>query len=411
MPESSPDITAIVIQICVCLLLFTAIREYAKKSLLPAEAWILISGIAYGLVTRYTDVAWLPSIELNPEVVFIFLLPLLIFSSGRLIRTDILKMEAAPIGFYAVIGVIATAFIIGLPMAYVLEIPVLHGLLLGSAVAATDPVAVGSIFQRIKIPEKLGLIVEGESLFNDGTTVVLFHLISGLVLSGAVFSLAGTGLNFVWSIAGAFILGVGLGWIAAQLLELWHEHHIFFPITITLILAFSTFILAEDIFHVSGVVAVLFAAIVFAKKQHLREEDEQTVENARLFGSFWNYISIIANSFLFFALGAETGSHPFTVTLLSVLAAILVMLASRSVVIYAGALILKTFGQGLPMTWQNILNIGGLRGAISAALILMIPHDYPYREPFLCLAFAMISFSLIIQPVLLQTYLKKVKLP
>ena len=329
---------------------------------------------------------------------------------GRLIRIDILKMEAVPIAFYAVIGVIATAFLIGLPMAYVLNIPILHGLLLGSAVAATDPVAVGSIFQRIKIPEKLGLIVEGESLFNDGTTVVLFHLIFGLVLSGAVFSLANTGLNFAWSIAGAFILGWGLGWIAAKLLEIWHEHHIFFPITITIILAFSTYILAEDIFHVSGVVAVLLAAIIFAKKQHLRAEDERKVENARLFGSFWNYISIIANSFLFFALGAETGAHSFSVTLLSVVAAILIMLASRCLVIYPGALILRLFGHGLPMTWQNILNIGGLRGAISAALILMIPHNYPYREPFLCLAFAMISFSLIIQPLLLQNYLNRVDL-
>ena len=102
-----------------------------------------------------------------------------------------------------------------------------------------------------------------------------------------------------------------MGWIAAKLLEIWHEHHIFFPITITIILAYSTFLLAEDIFHVSGVVAVLLAAITFAGKQHLREEDEQKIENARLFGSFWNYISTIANSFLFFALGSETGAHPF----------------------------------------------------------------------------------------------------
>lgn len=410
MPESIPDITSIVIQICLLLLLFTAIREYSKKSLLPAEAWILISGIAYGMVGRYADVPWLPPVRLNPEIVFILLLPLLIFSSGRLIRINILKMEAVPIGFYAVFGVIATAFLIGLPMAYVLNIPLLHGLLLGSAVAATDPVAVGSIFQQIKIPEKLGLIIEGESLFNDGTTVVLFHLVSGLVISGVAFSLAETSVNFVWSIAGAFILGWGMGWIAAKLLEVWHEHHIFFPITITIILAYSTFLLAEDIFHVSGVVAVLLAAIIFARKQHLREEDEQKLENARLFGSFWSYISTITNSFLFFALGSETGAHPFSVTLLSVVAAILIMLVSRGLVIYPGALLLRLVGHGLPMTWQNILNIGGLRGAVSAALILMIPHDYPHREPFLCLAFAMIAFSLIVQPLVLQSYLKRVKL-
>lgn len=365
MQESNHSITIMVIQVSLCLLLFTAIRHYTRKSLLPAEAWILIAGALYGAASRYTEAKWLPFISLTPDVVFFILLPLLIFASGRLIDTDILKFEAVPIGLYAIVGVIATAFIIALPMAYVLDIPVLHGLLLGSAVAATGPVAVGSIFQRFKMPEKLALIVEGESLFNDGTTVVLFHLISSLTLTGAAFSLSHTGLNFAWSIAGAFLLGMGLGWIVAKLLETWHDHHTFVPVTLTLILALTTFLLAEDFFHVSGVVTVLMAAIVFVRKHHLRGEDEKVSEHAKLFGSLWDYISLLANSFLFFALGVETGAHPFNVTLLSIFAAIFVMLASRSLVIYLGGLLLRLFGHGLPLAWQNILNVGGAsRGSV-----------------------------------------------
>lgn len=411
MQASNHSISIMVIQISFCLLLFTAIRHYTRKSLLPAEAWILIAGVVYGAAGRYTEAKWLPFISLSPEVVFFILLPLLIFASGRLIHTDILKLEAVPIGFYAVVGVIATAFIIAWPMAYILDIPVLHGLLLGSAVAATDPVAVGSIFQRFKMPEKLALIVEGESLFNDGTTVVLFHLVSSLTLTGVAFSLSHTGLSFVWSIAGAFLLGMGMGWVVARILKTWHDHHTFVPVTLTLILALCTFLVAEDVFHVSGVVAVLMAAIVFVRKHHLRGEDEKVSEHAKLFGSLWDYISVLANSFLFFALGVETGAHTFNVTLLSVFSAIFVMLVSRSLVIYLGGGALRLFGRRLPLAWQNILNVGGLRGAVSAALILMIPHDYPYRETFLCLAFAMISFSLIFQPVVMQAYLKKTDLP
>ena len=203
---------------------------------------------------------------------------MLIFSSGRLINTDILKFEAVPISFYAVIGVILTTFIIAYPLAYVLDIPLLYSLLLGSAVPATDPVAVGSIFQRFKIPEKLALIVEGDSLFNDGTTVVLFHLISSLVLIGATFSLAETGAIFVWPIAGAFILGMGTGRAIAWLLEVWHDHHTFVPVTLTLILALLTYLLAEDYFYVSGVVTVLMAAIVFLRKHHLRGEGKKTMK-------------------------------------------------------------------------------------------------------------------------------------
>jgi len=411
MEENSHSIIIIITQLSLCLFLFTAIRHYSRKSLLPSEAWILISGVIYGIASRFTDVKWIPDISMTPDVVFFLFLPLLIFASGRLINTDILKFEAVPIGLYAVVGVISTAFIIALPISLVLDIPLLHGLLLGSAVAATDPVAVGSIFQRFKMPEKLALIVEGESLFNDGTTVVLFHLISSLVLTSAAFSVTHTGLSFIWSVAGAFLLGMGMGWAVAWLLETWHDHHTFVPVTLTLILALSTFLLAEDFFHVSGVVTVLMAAIVFVRKHHLRGEDERGSENAKLFGTIWDYISVLANSFLFFALGVETGAHSFNVTMISVFVAILVMITSRSLVVYIGGFILRLFGHPLPFTWQNILNLGGLRGAVSAALILMIPHDYPYRETFLCLAFAMISFSLILQPVLMQAYLKKAVLP
>jgi monovalent cation:H+ antiporter, CPA1 family len=411
MQENSHSITIVIIQLSLCLLLFTIIRHYARKSILPAEAWILLSGVLYGITSRYTDVQWIPTINLAPEIVFFLFLPLLIFASGRLVNTSILKFEAVPIGFYAVFGVISSAFIIAVPIAYTLGIPVMHGLILGSALAATDPVAIGSIFQRFKMPEKLSLIVEGESLFNDGTTVVLFHLISSLVLTHSTFSLVQTGLSFVWSIAGAFILGMGLGWIMATLLKVWHDHHIFVPVTLTFVLALTVFLLAEEFFHVSGVVAVLLAAIIFVQKHHLRGKDEGKNENAKLFGTIWDYISVLANSFLFFALGTETGAHPFNVTLVSVIVAIFVMLTSRSLVIYFGAFILRLMKHPLPFSWQNVLNFGGLRGAVSAALILMVPHDYVYREAFLCLAFAMIFFTLVFQPLLMQVYLKKALLP
>lgn len=151
------------------------------------------------------------------------------------------------------------------------------------------------------------------------------------------------------------------------------------------------------------------AAIVFVRKHHLRGEGEKNNENDKLLGSIWDYISISANSFLFFALGVEKDTHPFNVSLLSVFVAIFVMLASRIFVIYTGGYILRFLGHPLPFTWQNILNSGSLRGAVSAALILMIPHDYPYRETFLCLAFSMISFSLIFLTVLMQAYLKKIR--
>ena len=315
-----------------------------------------------------------------------------------------------PIGLYAVVGVLSSTFLIGLPLSYVLDIPILHGLFFGAALAATDPVAVGAIFHRFKMPEKLELIVEGESLFNDGTTVVLFQLLAGLVLAGAVFNFSETGMTFGWAVLAAFPLGLALGWMAAKILRLWHEYHPFFPVTMTIVLALFAFTLAEHFLHISGVITVLMASIAFVRTHCQCKDFSKAPEDSKTFNSFWEYIAILSNGFLFFVLGAEAGSHPYGLTFIQVLIATTLMFGARSLVVYFGGTVLKNLKHELPTPWLHILNIGGLKGAVSAALILTIPHDYAYRETFLCLAFTLIVISLVFQPIAMHYYLKKAKL-
>ena len=404
------DFTTLIIQLCIGLLLLTALRHYTRNSVLPGEVWVLAIGILYGIIGRYTDYAHFPKLDLSPDVVLFLLLPLLIFATGRIIKPEILKMEAMPIGLYALVGVLSSAFLIGVPLSYVLDLPLLHALFFGAALAATDPVAVGAIFHRFKMPEELELIVEGESLFNDGTTVVLFQLLAGLVLAGAVFNISETGMTFGWAVLAAFPLGLALGWMAAKILRLWHEYHPFFPVTMTIILALFTFTLAEHFLHISGVIAVLMASIAFVRTHCQCKDFDRAPEDTKTFNSFWEYIAILSNGFLFFVLGAEAGSHPYGLTFLQVVIAAIAMFGARSIVVYIGGRILKGLKHELPMSWLHILNIGGLKGAVSAALILTIPHDYPHRETFLCLAFTLIILSLILQPIIMHYYLKKAKL-
>ncbi len=401
-------ITAI-IYLCLGLLFLTAVRHYSRNSFFPAEIWLLVSGMMYGTFARITEYAYLPKINLSPDLVLFGLLPLLIFASGRLIKPQTLKEESVPVGLYAVGGVIATACLTGLPLSYVLDLPLLHAMLFGSAFAATDPIAVGAIFKRFKMPEKLDLIVEGESLFNDGTTVVLFHLMAALAIWGVGFNLQESGLTFVWAVLAAFPLGWLLGWIAAKILVLWHEYHPFFPVTMTIVLALFAYVLAEHFLHISGVITVLIASITFVRN-HCQCGSEKGHEDAKTFNSFWEYIAILANGFLFFVLGAQTGSHVFGLTFSAVVLSILVLWASRSIVIYTGGGLLKLLDHKLPLSWLHVLNIGGLRGAVSAALILTLPHDYVHRETFLCLGFTLVAASLILQPIAMQLYLKKARL-
>ncbi len=408
------EFSLIVIQLCAALLLLTAARHYTRHSPLPGEVWVLLAGIGYGIAGRLSGSEFLPRLDLSPDVVLFVLLPLLIFASGRLINPDALRTEALPIGLYAVAGVVATTFLVGVPVAYILDIGLLHGLLFGAAIAATDPVAVGAIFHRFHLPEKLELMVEGESLFNDGTTVVLFQLLASLAIAGAAFDALDTGVTFLWAVLGAFPLGWVLGWISSQILRVWHEHHPFFPVTMTMVLALLSFVVAEHFLHLSGVIAVLVAAMTFVQYHRQNraqlQDPQKHQDDARIFDSFWEYIAIVANGFLFFALGAETGAHPYGLTLGSALLTVVVLMASRSVVIYLGGGMLAAVGRRLPWSWLAILNLGGLRGAVSAALILTIAHDYPHREIFLCLAFTLITASLIIQPLAMHFYLKQTKL-
>ena len=388
---------------CGLLLLFAAVKHYTKKWFFPPEGWILLLGLGYGISGRYTDWQWQPELALEPHIVLTLFLPLLIFASGRMIKPDVLKKSAIPIGFFAVIGVIATAFLVGWPLAVLAGIPLVHGLVLGAATSAVDPAAVGSIFKRFDLPERLKTIIEGESLFNDGVTVVLFTLISGLALGNTVFNPANTAFDFLWALLAAIPLGLAAGWLAATLLCRWGENQSFFTASISVILAYGTFLIAENILHVSGVVAVLMAAIVFSKLWSVSGADEKTKEKARMTGAFWDYISQTLNAFLFFMLGAMTGAHDFSALSLTIsVAAVAVLVLSRAFIAYGGGAILR-----LPVSWQNVMMLGGLRGGISAALVLLIPHDYAHQQMFLCLAFIMIAFSLIVFPPFLALYLKR----
>lgn len=149
------------------------------------------------------------------------------------------------------------------------------------------------------------------------------------------------------------------------------------------------------------------AALTYARSWQKETADEEIQDKILIMSAFWDYISKTLTGFLFFMLGVAVGRHDFVVTIWALTAAVLLLFLSRTIVVYGGFALLRLFRIRLSLTWQNILLLSGLRGPVSAALILTLPDTFPYQGEFQCLAFVAIAASLIIQPVLIQLVLER----
>ena len=178
----------------VFLLGISAIEHYFRNSVIPPICWVLLAGIAYGAATRNPALP-LPELQLEPHVVMFVFLPILIFDSSRKLEWPELKSVGVEAGVLASIGVIACMVLIGLPVAWITGMPLLDALLFGAIISATDPIAVSAIFDRFEFPEKLRTLIEGESLLNDGTAVILFTTLSMAIFERTSVSIGQLTLN------------------------------------------------------------------------------------------------------------------------------------------------------------------------------------------------------------------------
>jgi NhaP-type Na+/H+ or K+/H+ antiporter len=393
------DYTHLLAALCGFLILVAIIRHYAPGTVMPAESWLLLAGIGYGLVAPLA--AALPDVRLDPEVVLSLLVPVLVFSEGRHLPIALLVRSAGPVLLLVLLSIPLGILLIGLPSAWLVEIPYLHGVLFGAAVAATDPASVGHILNRFPLPARLKLLLHGESIFNDAITIVLFTALATIVIYQTDFLLSGLAVETVRGMLLAVPVGLLLGWLAGLTVRHWHEQNRFPGLTLTLALPIAAFLLSERLLHASGIIAVLFAALAFSHTRRERKLGER-----ELYDEFWEYLGNLGASALFFALGAAMAPQVFALHW-SLGLIILLLLLSRTLLIYGSGPLLRLQGCSLPRSWRHILMLGGLRGAVPAALVLMLPLDYAYRDELLVLVFSLVAYSMLVHPLLLQWYLRR----
>ena len=408
MSEGESLLVSLMLGFSLLLVIISAVHRYTKNIIIPGVAILMFLGATLVVVPNLTHEVenFYSVVEGTPEIILYVIIPILIFESGRKLSIKQIKKEAIPIGFFSIIGVIITILIIGIAVTTIFQIPFIDGLLFGTILAATDPVAVGIIFKKFPIPHRLNLIIEGESLFNDATGLISFNVVKGIIFSGVLFSLLDTSFSFLWTMVGAIAFGTGLGWIGGKILNKWKADE-YVDFTFSLGLAIGGYIVADHYLHVSGVVTTLFTAILI-----VTTHKEISTGVRILFHKYWDYLGFITNSVLFFLIGIpllsvesyESASVPLILILVIPFA---IMMLSRAVVVYGGSTFLRIFRVKIPLQWQNVLTLGGLRGGVAVALALSIPAAYEFKDLFISLVVPLIAINLVLNPILLNWYLKK----
>jgi CPA1 family monovalent cation:H+ antiporter len=364
----------------------------------------VITGLALGVLLRsplpFVRDLGLDVIHLTPHLILAVFLPALLFEATLHIEGATLRKTLLPIGLLAVPGVLLTAGIVGALVHWAIGFAWPTALLFGAIVAATDPIAVLAIFRRLGVPHELETLVEGESLFNDGTAVVLARILLGVVLADT-FSLIDGMLAFALVVGGGLLVGALAGSLVSRLIARIDDHLI--EITLTTILTYSVFVIAEAL-HVSGVIAVVSAGLVLGNIG-ARRGMSPTTRLALL--TFWEYVAFLLNSAIFLLIGLEMNLGSLVADLLPALVAIGAVLLARAVVVYGLGLIILPLPPVLPRRWLHVLFWAGLRGAVSLAVVLSLPIDLPARSLLLNLTFGVVLFTLLTQGLTMDLLLRR----
>jgi len=328
------------------------------------------------------------------DLVFYIILPVLIFDASWHIKPALLRRWLIPVFLLATVGVLIACGIVALGtyfgIGHSAGFPWIAALLTGAILAATDPVAVVATLKRLNAPEDLTTLVEGESLFNDATAVVLFSVL----LSFATTDMGSQGSSLLWLFATVFFGGILVGTVAALLaaiIALLLGNRTSANIVLIL-LAFSSFYIAENLFHVSGIMSVMSAAIV--SKVLLQEHEDLVLKDIK---PTWSWLGMYFNSLVFVIMGLVIVFDMFTDHWFSMMIAVIVTLFARAVVVFTIGATTRWSVRPIPFGWQVVMYWGGLKGAIAIVLALSLPLSLPYWWTIQSMVFGVVLFSLLVQ--------------
>jgi len=400
-----------IIATLVVLLLLAFIAEPISRLVrLPYSSVLVMAGYVTSELAVMSGIDTGIRAENFHDLIFYVFIPLLVFESAYKINKKLLLANIVPIIILAVIGLLLTASLTAVGLYYGIAhptgFPLIAALLTGAILAATDPVAVVARLREIGAPERLNVLLEGESLFNDATAIVLFGLFISMALSlQSAVTTSGVIIEFVKISVGGLVTGLIAG-LAAGVASKIIKSTLMTGV-LTLIVAYGAYLLAEELFEVSGVMSTLAAAI--AMSVILRKEPgENIVDNNEY---LWDVIGHIANAVVFIIMGVTVTLSMFEERWLAMLIAIGAVLIARAISTYGS---LSSLGllqkKPIDFCYQTVMVWGGLRGAVALALALSIPVTLDYWWTIQSIAFGVVLFSLFIQAPTIRMLVDKLGL-
>jgi len=371
------------------LIIATVVAVVARRLRLPYTIGLVLIGVGMTFLN-------LSDFHVTPEIILFVLVPPLLYEAAYHLQLEDLRKNIVPILTWAIPGVVITTLLVGWGVARTIGISVPAAIVFGALMAATDPVAVVALFKSLGVPKRLRVLLEGESLFNDGTAIVVFGVALVVAQTGDFNLLTGI-VDFFRIAGGGLLVGMIVGLLSNSMIARINEHLV--ESTITFISAYGAFMVGESL-HVSGVLAVVTAGLIVGNygRKHMSSTTRIAVT------SFWEFVSFLANSFIFLLIGLEVDVLVLLENWQPILLAIGAVLVVRAMVIYISSLFLRT----IPRTWQHIMVWGGLRGAISLALALSLPLSLgAERSQIQAMTFGVVLFTILIQGFSMSPILRK----
>jgi CPA1 family monovalent cation:H+ antiporter len=378
----------------ILLLLIASLVAIAVRRLrIPYTVALVIVGLLLTLRTPF-------KLNLTPEVILGLLVPPLVFEAAFRLKFSELNKCLPTILLFAVPGVIITTLVVGGILVLDTGISMPLAFLFGAFISATDPLAVTATFRKLGAPSRLTMLVEGESLLNDGTAIVMYNLMLAVILTGK-FDLVSSLYDFIRVAAGGVVIGIVLGWLVSRVVAKVDDYLI--EITLTTVLAYGSYLISDQL-GFSGVLAVVAAGLINGNLGPRGMSPTTRI----ILSNFWEYVAFLVNSIVFLMIGVQIDLISLIAEWPHILWAIMAILVARIIVVYSHGWIANRMNQQIPMKWMHVLSWSGLRGAISLALALSLPVTLAAndRAELQAMTYGVVLFTLLVQSMTMRPLIR-----